>query len=69
MGGLRPGLISCQRERSAQLQVRERAYGIAGHDSAIVENFPEFEQMAAERLRGRTETSMLLWSEVNRAWW
>ncbi len=36
------GLISRQGERSAQLQVRQRSYGIADNDPAVIENFLEF---------------------------
>jgi len=36
------GLFSEQRKRSAELQVRERAYGITDDDSAAVDNLLEF---------------------------
>ena len=42
VGSLRLDRISRQRERSAQLQVRQCADGIAGNDPAMIENFLEF---------------------------
>jgi hypothetical protein len=42
VGSLRLGRVSRQCERSAELQVRQRAYGIADHDPAVIENFLEF---------------------------
>ena len=38
VGGLRPGQIPGQRERSAQLNVRQCAYGIRAHDATMIEN-------------------------------
>ncbi len=41
VGSLRPGVISRQRESSAQLQMRQSAYGIRAHDTAVIEDFLE----------------------------
>src|SRR6266581_907759 len=42
VGGLCPGLISRQSQRSAQLQMRQCAYRVGTDDAAVVENFLEF---------------------------
>ena len=42
VGSLCLGLISRQSERSAELQVRQCADGIADHDPAVIENLLEF---------------------------
>src|ERR1017187_844373 len=42
VGGLCLGLIARHSERSAQLQVRQRADGIADYNAAVIENFLEF---------------------------
>ena len=42
VGRLGLDLVSRQNERSAQLQVRQCADGIAEHDSSVVDNFLEF---------------------------
>ena len=42
VGSLCLGLISRQGERSAQLQARQRVYGVADNDPAVIENFLEF---------------------------
>jgi len=39
VGRLCLGLVSRQNERSAELQVRQCAYGITDNDVAVIENF------------------------------